>query len=65
MLWDKEKDSLLFIDPRGALVENDIYMDEYYDLAKLSHSIIHDYDQVLLGDFNINDFFKNFIKIGE
>ncbi|MDO4747280.1 MAG: hypothetical protein Q4A70_03005 [Candidatus Saccharibacteria bacterium] len=35
---------LLFIDPRGALTPDELYLDQYYDIAKLSHSICGNYD---------------------
>jgi hypothetical protein len=37
----------LLIDPRGASSPADIYMDEYYDLAKLQHSIHSGYEVML------------------
>lgn len=35
------------IDPRGAMTSEDIYMDEYYDLAKLQHSLLSGYESML------------------
>ncbi len=38
-------DSLMvLVDPKGALTEDELYMDPYYDIAKLSHSICGHYD---------------------
>ena len=34
----------VLIDPKGAAKEEDLYMDPYYDIAKLSHSICGHYD---------------------
>ena len=44
MLFDKNSELLLLIDPKGALSENDLWTDPYYDVAKLSHSICGRYD---------------------
>ena len=38
-------DSLLkMVDPKGAMSTEELYMDPYYDVAKLSHSICGHYD---------------------
>lgn len=47
IIWIKEIDMIKFIDPRGAKNKNDIIMDEYYDLAKLSHSIFGKYESII------------------
>ncbi|MBQ8527276.1 MAG: hypothetical protein IJ429_02265 [Lachnospiraceae bacterium] len=44
ILYSREANLLKLIDPKGALVEEDLYTDPYYDLAKLSHSICGCYD---------------------
>lgn len=44
MLYYKEINMLKFIDVKGALKEDDLWTDPYYDLAKLSHSICGNYD---------------------
>lgn len=44
ILYSKEANILKLIDPKGALREEDLYTDLYYDLAKLSHSICGCYD---------------------
>ena len=56
ILYQKEAGLLKLIDPKGCLVEQELYTDPYYDLAKLSHSICGNYDffnsglyQVVLG----------------
>lgn len=46
ILYDKRTQFLRLIDPRGATREEDLYTHPYYDLAKLSHSIIGGYDIV-------------------
>ena len=44
ILYSREANLLKLIDPKGALAEEDLYTDPYYDLAKLSHSICGCYD---------------------
>lgn len=68
ILWNDDKDLLLLIDPRGSKDPDDIYMDEYYDLAKLSHSILGGYENIIynsntnnLISQEIKDYFYNFI----
>ncbi len=43
-LYNKSTKTLKFIDPRGALTENELWTNPYYDVAKLSHSICGRYD---------------------
>jgi len=59
ILWIKEFNIIKFIDPRGANSVKDIYMDEYYDLAKLSHSIIGGYENILYRSNYTDDGIKN------
>jgi hypothetical protein len=51
IIWIKEIDMFKMIDPRGANVKDDIFMDEYYDLAKLHHSIFGNYESII---YNVN-----------
>lgn len=44
ILYSREASLLKLIDPRGALSEEELYMNPYYDMAKLSHSICGYYD---------------------
>ena len=44
ILYYKDIELLKFIDVKGAIKEEELWMDPYYDLAKLSHSICGDYD---------------------
>ena len=44
ILYSREANLLKLIDPKGALEEDELYTDPYYDLAKLSHSICGCYD---------------------
>ncbi len=43
-LYNKSTKILKFIDPKGALTEEELWTNPYYDLAKLSHSICGKYD---------------------
>ena len=43
-LYNKSTRTLKFIDPRGALKEEDLWTNPYYDVAKLSHSVCGSYD---------------------
>jgi hypothetical protein len=52
ILWIKEIEMIKFIDPRGAINIEDMIIDEYYDLAKLSHSIFGKYESIIY-DSNI------------
>lgn len=44
ILYSREASLLRLIDPKGAVTEEELYTDVYYDLAKLSHSICGCYD---------------------
>ena len=57
ILFDKRSHMLRLIDPRGAMREDELWGDRYYDVAKLSHSVLGGYDfinselfEVVLGD---------------
>lgn len=47
ILWIDEIEMIKFIDPRGAKNKNDMNIDEYYDLAKMSHSIFGGYESII------------------
>jgi rRNA maturation endonuclease Nob1 len=65
IIWIKEINMIRFIDPRGVKKQNDMYLDEYYDLAKLSHSIFGGYESIIYNkkiDYeNIKKTFINFL----
>ncbi|NLG05302.1 MAG: hypothetical protein GX567_15995 [Clostridia bacterium] len=44
ILYSDEISLMKLIDPRGALAEEELYINPYYDMAKLSHSICGNYD---------------------
>ena len=43
-LYSKSTKTLKFIDPKGALTEEQLWTNAYYDIAKLSHSVCGNYD---------------------
>ncbi|MBR5419869.1 MAG: hypothetical protein IK115_01830 [Lachnospiraceae bacterium] len=43
-LYNKATRTLKFIDPKGAMTEEELWTDPYYDVAKLSHSVCGRYD---------------------
>jgi thiamine kinase-like enzyme len=53
MLYSQSVDMLRLIDPKGALTEEEIWTNPYYDIAKLSHSICGLYDFINTGLFDI------------
>jgi hypothetical protein len=65
ILYSKSTRMFKFIDPKGALTYDDLYMDEYYDIAKLSHSILGSYDFINNGKFEIlfNSDLKMYLSI--
>ncbi len=44
ILYSGSDSMLVLVDPKGAMKEEDLYMDPYYDIAKLSHSVCGLYD---------------------
>jgi hypothetical protein len=62
ILWSNDMNIIKFIDPKGF---EDMYLDEYYDIAKLSHSLLGNYDQIVYENYyldlkNINiDFYQD------
>ena len=53
-MYNKSTRTLKFIDPKGALTEDELYTNPYYDIAKLSHSVCGRYDFFNNGLFEIN-----------
>lgn len=43
-IYNKSTQTLKFIDPKGALTEEELWTNPYYDIAKLSHSVCGRYD---------------------
>lgn len=53
IMYHHEAKLLKFIDPRGAVTKDELWMDEYYDLCKLSHSACGGYDFFNCGLFTV------------
>lgn len=53
ILYSKTTGLMRFIDPRGADDDVNLYMNPYYDLAKLSHSICGNYDFINYGFYTL------------
>jgi len=51
--YDYGTKMLKFIDPKGAEKEDELWTDPYYDVVKLSHSILGNYDFIINGLFSI------------
>ena len=64
-LYNKSTRTLKFIDPRGALTEEELWTDPYYDIAKLSHSVCGRYDffNNALFDIHMSEDFKPELEI--
>lgn len=43
-MYNKSTKTLKFIDPKGAITEDELWTNPYYDIAKLSHSVCGRYD---------------------
>ncbi|MCR5302888.1 MAG: aminoglycoside phosphotransferase family protein [Lachnospiraceae bacterium] len=53
ILYSGSADLVILIDPKGAMTTDELYMDPFYDLAKLSHSICGYYDYFNSGLYEI------------
>ena len=64
-LYNKSTKTLKFIDPRGALTEDELWTDPYYDVAKLSHSVCGRYDffNNALFDIRIDENFRPTLEL--
>lgn len=58
-MYNKSTRTLKFIDPKGALTEDGLWTNPYYDVAKLSHSVCGRYDffNNAMFDIKINESF--------
>jgi len=65
MFFGDERGKLLLIDPRGAENENELWMDPYYDVAKLSHSVLGGYDFFNAGLYDVSPELDLGLKLGE
>ncbi|MCC7230081.1 MAG: aminoglycoside phosphotransferase family protein [Fimbriimonadaceae bacterium] len=55
ILYDAKHGLIKLIDARGRFGRYDIYGDVYYDLAKLSHSILGFYDFIVSDNFKVSE----------
>lgn len=64
-LYNKSTKTLKFIDPKGAITEEELWTNAYYDVAKLSHSVCGRYDffNNALFDIKINTDFEYDLEI--
>ena len=46
ILYDRDRSIMKLVDPKGITCPDDAYLPWYYDLAKLSHSILGGYDLI-------------------
>lgn len=53
ILYGKASQAMKLIDPRGASGEEDLYTHPYYDVAKLSHSVLGSYDFINQDMFDV------------
>jgi aminoglycoside phosphotransferase len=54
ILYERHARLLRLIDPRGASLEEELWTDASYDWAKLSHSVLGDYDFINHGQFRLH-----------
>jgi hypothetical protein len=59
ILWSEEQDIFRLIDPKGI---ESLYLDEYYDIAKLCHSITGNYDDIVYENYEL-DYENKTVKI--
>lgn len=59
-LYSRSTKTLKFIDPKGAMEEKELWINPYYDVAKLSHSVCGRYDffNNALYDIRVNEHFE-------
>lgn len=64
-LYNKSTKTLKFIDPKGAVTEEELWTNPYYDVAKLSHSVCGNYDffNNALFDIKISEAFDYHLEI--
>ncbi len=53
LLYDQQRYILKAIDPKGALAEDDVWTHPFYDLCKVSHSVMGNYDFINNGLFHV------------
>lgn len=68
ILYDQQRYLLKLIDPKGAVSEDELWTHPLYDLCKISHSVLGDYDFINNGLYKVgfednNDLVLNFNHI--
>lgn len=53
LLYDQQRYLLKLIDPKGALTEEELWTHPLYDLCKISHSVLGDYDFINNGLYKV------------
>lgn len=53
LLYDPQRYLLMLIDPKGAISEDELWTHPFYDFAKVSHSVLGDYDFINNGLYTI------------
>lgn len=53
VLYDQQRYLLKLIDPKGALSEEELWTHPLYDLCKISHSVLGDYDFINNGLYTV------------
>lgn len=53
VLYDQQRYLLKLIDPKGAISEDELWTHPLYDLCKISHSALGDYDFINNGQYDI------------
>ncbi len=54
ILYDQQRYILKVIDPKGAIKEEDVWTHPYYDLCKISHSVMGNYDFINNGLYEVS-----------
>ncbi|MBB3118046.1 hypothetical protein [Pseudoduganella violacea] len=54
VLYDQSRYLLKLIDPKGALSEEELWTHPFYDLCKVSHSVLGDYDFINNGLYQVS-----------
>ena len=63
ILYDMNSHLLMLLDPRGAIKEDELWVNPLYDFCKVSHSILGDYDFIANGLFDIRLASENALEL--
>lgn len=66
VLYSKSTKTLKFIDPKGALTQEELWTNPYYDIAKLSHSVcgLYDFFNNALFEIRVREDFLCELEVG-